>query len=473
MRHARLHTTDEARRGNPSHAAIARRAQGPGYHPRPSQRLNTDATTPAAEAGPPIAPPRRAASIVVVFLTVFIDLLGFGIIIPLLPVYTRQHGASEFELGLLFAIFSLMQLLFAPFWGRLSDKVGRRPVLITGLLGTAAAYALFAKADTLALIFVSRAAAGFFGATIPTAVAYIADVSPVEHRARAMGVIGAAYGLGFTIGPLAGGQLASTDHPGLPGWAAASLSLTAALFAWIKLVEPARHTRSAVNRAGALRIVAADPRARTLYVLYFFAILGFTAFETMFTRFGLARFPSVFHLSGAVEHASIDELMAAAPVAGNYLCFVGIVSAIVQGGLIRRLVPRFGETRLAVAGPLFLALALLVIGAAPFLPLGEGARWAVVIVGCIVLPFGFGLNNPALSGLMSIATPPEHQGACAGLWQSVAALARVVGPPLAGATFITLGPSSPFFAGALTLLGAGIVAAIYHRRFGASFARRA
>ena len=435
--------------------------------------MEADSPIHTSEAPPEPVTSRPAATILIIFLTVFIDLLGFGIVIPLLPIYTRQHGASEFTLGLLFAVFSLTQFIFSPFWGRLSDRIGRRPVLIAGLLGTAASYTLFARADTLALIFASRAAAGFFGATISTAVAYIADITPQEHRTRAMGTIGAAFGLGFTVGPLVGGQLASKEHPGLPGYAAAALSLSAGIFAWIKLVEPERRRASAVDRAGAIKTVAADPRTRTLYLLYFFAMLGFTAFETMFTRFGLARFPHVFHLTSAVERASLDDLMAAAPVAGDYLCFVGIVSAIVQGWLIRRLVPRFGETRLAVAGPIFLALAFFIIAAAPFLPISERAQWALVVLSCILMPCGFGLNNPSLSGLMSIATPSEQQGACAGLWQSVAALARIVGPPIAGATFGIFGPSSPFFAGGIILVGAGIVALRYHQRFGATFARPA
>src|SRR5690349_3175844 len=161
-----------------------------------------------------------------IFLTVFIDLLGFGIVIPLLPIYSENYHASEATLGLLFTSFSGMQFLFAPMWGRLSDRMGRRPVLIGGLIGTAFSYVLFANAHDLTMLFVSRLLAGFFGGNISAAQAYIADVTPPEKRAQGMGLIGAAFGLGFTFGPPLGGIL-STYSMALPGYLAAGLSLAA------------------------------------------------------------------------------------------------------------------------------------------------------------------------------------------------------------------------------------------------------
>jgi DHA1 family tetracycline resistance protein-like MFS transporter len=180
----------------------------------------------------------------------------------------------------------------------------------------------------------------------------------------------------------------------------------------------------------------------------------------MFVRFGLARFPSVFGLSASVEHATFQEILDAAPVAGDYMFFIGLVSALIQGGLIRRLVPRFGELKLIVAGPFLLGLSLFTIGAAP--------AWWVVLVGCALMPFGFGINNPALNGLLSRSTPAGDQGAVLGLNQSLASLARVAGPLVGGLVFVGFGAGAPFFLSAGVLLLATLLAREYGRRHGAS-----
>ena len=416
-----------------------------------------------------MATPSKAAAgrspLLFIFLTVFIDLLGFGIVLPLLPVYSKAYGADEITLGLLFSCFSGMQFLFAPMWGRLSDRIGRRPVLIGGLIGTAGSYVLFGFANSLPLLFASRLLAGFFGANISTAQAYIADVTTPENRAKGMGLIGAAFGLGFTLGPLIGGELTSLS-PSAPGFFAAGLSLCAAMFGYLRLPEPVRSGQgSRVFKASQLKRALGDPRLSNLMLLTFLSVSAFGAFEAMFTRFGLARFPTIFHLPSALADASLEQIMAAAPVAGRYLAGIGIISAVIQGGLIRRLVPRFGETALTVAGPLFLGAALFVVGIG-----GVLESWSVVIAGCILMPIGFGLNNPALIGLVSRASPAEEQGSFLGINQSISSLARMTGPPIAGALFKLFGPQSPFFAAAFLLLCATIVAVIYRKRFGASFA---
>jgi len=410
---------------------------------------------------------RRAAGrspLLVVFLTVFIDLLGFGIVIPLLPIYSKAHGAGELELGLLFGSFSAMQFVFAPFWGRLSDRIGRRPVLLGGLCGTSASYVLFAFADSMPLLFTARLLAGFFGANISTAAAYIADVTTPENRAKGMGLIGAAFGLGFTLGPLLGGELTAVSVH-LPGLVAAGLSACAALFGFLRLVEPPRERRGGSRVFGTRELTHAASEARIgwLYVAGFLAVFAFSAFESMFARFGLARFPEQFGLSQALEHATLDEVLAAARPTGRYLCVIGVVSAIIQGGLIRRLVPRFGETVLATAGMAVLSLGLLVLGLAE--------SWGVVVAGCLLLPLGLGLYNPSIQGLISRATPVEEQGAYLGLLQSAASFARLSGPPLAGFVFGAWGASSPFLLGAALVGAAALLALLYHRRFGASFAR--
>jgi multidrug resistance protein len=410
--------------------------------------------------------PAGRSPLLFVFLTVFIDLLGFGIVIPLLPVYSKAYGASSQELSLLFATFSAMQFLFAPMWGRLSDRIGRKPVLVGGLIGSALAYALFANAHSLALLFVSRALAGFFGANISTAQAYIADVTTPENRAKGMGLIGAAFGLGFTLGPLIGGELTHVSHDA-PGWFASGLSLAAALFGWATLREPQRHAEAA-SRVFSLQQARqgfAHPRIGTLFVLSFLFIAAFSAFETMFVFFGLARFPEVFHVPAAIEKATLEDYMAAAPVAGRYLAGIGIISALIQGAFIRRIVKRYGETLLTTAGPLVLAVGFVIVGLAP--------TWTFVIVGCLVMPFGFGINNPSLSSLISRATPESQQGAYLGLNQSILSLARVAGPLIAGVAFASFGPTAPFFTGAALLLVSTVVAGWYHGRFAATFPRSA
>jgi DHA1 family tetracycline resistance protein-like MFS transporter len=281
-----------------------------------------------------------------------------------------------------------------------------------------------------------------------------------------MGMIGAAFGLGFTLGPFLGGELTHWS-PAAPGWFAAGLSTCAAIFGWMTLVEPKRHERAASRVFGMdeLRTAAREPRIGTLYVLGFLFITSFSCFESFFVFFGLAKFPEVFHLPAAIAHATLDDFMAAAPVAGRYLGGIGIISAIIQGALIRRIAKKHGETTLITAGPLILATGFLVVGFA--------TSWWVVIIGCLIMPLGFGINNPTLSSLISRATPAEHQGAYLGLNQSALSLARVVGPIVAGYVFAAYGPASPFFTGAGILLVSTTIALGYHRRFRSTFVREA
>ncbi|MBL8857061.1 MAG: MFS transporter [Planctomycetes bacterium] len=399
-----------------------------------------------------------------IFLTVFIDLLGFGIVIPLLPVYSKAYGASELMLGLLFAAFSGMQLLFAPVWGRLSDRIGRKPILVGGLFGTSLSYVLFAYSNSFELLMLSRLLAGFFGANISTAQAYIADVTTPENRAKGMGLIGAAFGLGFTLGPGIGGELTHISASA-PGWFAAGFSCAAAIFGWINLPEP-EHKPGVTRIFGFGQVVRAigEPRIGVLFVLSYTFIFAFSSFEAMFTRFGLARFPSVFNVPANLESATMEDVLAAAPIAGRYLMGIGIISALIQGGLIRRLVPRYGETKLAVAGPLLLGLGFLVVGLA--------TTWTWVIVGCLIMPLGFGLNNPALTSLVSRASPEREQGSFLGLNQSVSSFARMTGPPFAGLVF-AYGPEVPFLIGAGLLGCSCLLARWYHGRFGATFPKKA
>lgn len=423
--------------------------------------MNPDPIAPRPDA--PQKPAGRSP-LLFIFLTVFIDLLGFGIVIPLLPTYSKAYGANERDLGLLFTCFSGMQFLFAPVWGRLSDRIGRRPVLIGGLLGTALSYVLFANAHGMPMLYVSRLLAGFFAANVAVAFAYIGDVTRPEERAKGMGLVGAAFGLGFTFGPPLGGIM-STWNLALPGYTAAGLSVAAAIFGFLRLPEPRVHSTEAGREFHATDVRAAltDGRTGTLVVLNFLAIFAFTAFESMFIRFGFAMFPSIFHLPTAVSEMKLDDVIRGGREASYYMFYIGVISALIQGGLIRRLVPRYGETRLVIAGPLFLGLALAIVGAA--------RSWWMVLAGCALLPLGFGLANPSIAGLMSRAAPANRQGAYLGVSQSAASLARAVGPYVAGWCF-AISPRAPFLIAACVVGGAALIATGYRARFGATFTNR-
>jgi len=412
------------------------------------------APTPAAPArGAP-----RAASLGTLFLTVFLDLLGFGLVLPFLPGLARDLGASDFVATLPGAAYSLMQFLFIPVWGRLSDRVGRRPVLLWSIAASAAGMAILGFGNSLTWLFVARLWSGVATANIAVAQAYIADVTTPENRAKGMGLIGAAFGLGFTLGPWIGGELAGWS-PRMPGFVSAALSISAAAFGYFKLTEPARERRSSsrIFHADQARHALQDARIGIVLLLSFVFIFSWSAFESMFTVFALREFPDIFGVPQAIEHATFDDIIHAAPIVGRYMGFIGIMSAIIQGGLIRRLVPRFGETTLAVAGPAILALSFVVLCVAQ--------SWAVVIVACAIMPIGFGINNPALQGLVSRAYM--------GMNQSMLSLARLTGPVCAGLVFRAFGPRSPFLMGTAVLVACALLAYTYHVRYAASFPREA
>jgi DHA1 family tetracycline resistance protein-like MFS transporter len=213
-----------------------------------------------------------------------------------------------------------------------------------------------------------------------------------------------------------------------------------------------------------VREAVRNPRIGTLLVLGFLFIVAFSSFESFFVLFGITKFPATFHMPAGSVAPTFDDALRAAPIAGRYLAGIGIISALIQGMFIRRLVKRFGETALATAGPLILAIGFLIVGFA--------WNWPLVIVGCLVMPFGFGINNPSLSSLLSRATPESEQGAFLGLYQSMLSLARVAGPLLASFVFAAQGPTAPFFAGALVLLVSTAIAWWYHARFASTFPRR-
>lgn len=361
-----------------------------------------------------------------IFLVVFFDLLSFGIVIPILPYYSKTFGANAFELGWLMAAYSIAQFFCAPLWGSLSDRLGRRPVLLGTILGGALMMAATAVAPSYRVLLMARILAGVFGANISTASAYIADVTTEENRAKGMGVIGAGFGLGFIFGPALGGLL-STHGYQLPILLAAGLGIANFFFAYFVLREPERHSVPA-TRSRAAGVGAAFSQSRTGIPigLFFLHTLSFTHLEVAFGLFVLARYNL-----GARE-------------AGAFLAGMGLVSAALQGGMIGKLAKRFGELNLLPIA--FLSLALGMAGAAFA---GSPAVFGLCL---FFVALGMGISNPCLSSLTSKAAPSAEQGAVLGVYQSAGSLARVIGPPAAGFLFDRLGPSSPL------LVASGIVA---------------
>jgi DHA1 family tetracycline resistance protein-like MFS transporter len=380
----------------------------------------------------------------ILFLIVFVDLVGFGIILPLLPLYADRFGASGTWIGILVLSYSAAQLLTAPLWGRLSDRFGRRPVLLVGLVGSAVSYLVFAFAGSITALLLSRVMAGVGGANVPVAQAYIADITPPEGRAGGMGLIGAAFGLGFIFGPAIGGILAPVS-PAAPGIAAAILCATNALLALFLLPESLsreeREARVAARAAsqgertgppGAeeLRAVLRNPEFRSVLLLSFLFTAAFSALHPVFPLFAAQRF--------GLEAREVGWLFA----------FLGTVSAIMQGGVVRALAPRIGEDGLVRLAALPFVAGLVGIALAPTVPL--------LLVALALLAIGFGGTLPSLVSLLSRAAPDELQGGSLGIGQSVSALSRVAGPLAGGLAWDLVGPTAPFFLGAILAGVAGV-----------------
>ncbi|TMQ53513.1 MAG: MFS transporter [Candidatus Eisenbacteria bacterium] len=385
--------------------------------------------------------PISAESRTILFLTVFIHLLGFGIIIPLLPYYAETYGATGLTVGLLTTSFSFSQFVFAPFWGRLSDRVGRRPILIGSLLLTGVSYLVYAAAGSLALLFASRILAGVAGAVLSTAQAYVADTTTPENRTKGMGLIGAAFGMGFIFGPAIGGLLSRWGFAA-PAYASASLALAAAVFAFLRLPESlpreARAGAAARRSRTTLREALARPAVGTVLGLFFVATLCFSGMETI-----LALFCQRFYGWGPHE-------------IGYLFAYVGVVAASMQLGIVGALARRFGERALVRAGLALMGAAFVTAGLVPPLAL------FLLVMGAIAVASG--LMTPSLSGLISIATPADEQGGILGVYQSLGSLARAAGPFLGGLAFDVVSPGAPLWMAGIGLgLAALFAAKLPHR----------
>ena len=354
--------------------------------------------------------------LVVIFTTVFIDLVGFGIVIPVLPFYAEgtRFNATPRTVGLIIASYSVMQLIFSPILGRLSDKYGRRPVLLFSIIGTGIGFLILGFAKTLWMLFVGRILDGITGGNISTAQAYIADITTKEDRAKGMGLIGAAFGLGFVFGPAIGGILSRWGIE-VPFLFAAGLCFANALLLYFTLPEtvtpdhPARVSAARGRGLSQLLQSLKDPRLGFVLIIYFFFIVSFSIMTTAFSLYTMFRF------GYDAQHT------------GYLFAYVGILAVIVQGGLIGRLVKHFGELPLVVVGAFLFAGSLFAI---PFVGPQSGGLLALLIGGGL-FSIGNSLSAPSLTSLASKSVGPAEQGGVLGVTQSVASLARAVGPVLA------------------------------------------
>ncbi|HEX8845350.1 MAG TPA: MFS transporter [Pyrinomonadaceae bacterium] len=355
----------------------------------------------------------KRSPLLVIFITVFIDLVGFGIVIPVLPFYVEgtNFNASTSMVGLLFASYSVMQLIFSPILGRLSDRYGRRPILLISLVGTCVGFLILGFANSLWMLFAGRIIDGISGGNISTAQAYIADITTPENRAKGMGLIGAAFGLGFTFGPAIGGVL---SHWGIsvPFIFAGCLALANAILLYFTLPETVTKdhpARASAQSARWSQLFAAVKQRRLAFILaiYFLLVTAFSIMTTSFALFTMYRF-------------GYD-----AAHNGYLFMYVGILGVIIQGGLIGRLVKMFGELPLVLTGSLLFATSLFII------PLtGPHTGLATLLAVGAIFAVGNSLATPSLQTLASKSAGRGEQGGVLGVTQSVASLARAVGPSI-------------------------------------------
>lgn len=378
----------------------------------------------------------KRSPLTIIFVTIFLDLLGFGLILPLLPFYALKFGASPLQVGLLGGAFSGMQFLFSPIWGRISDSIGRRPVILIGVAGTVVSMTMLAFTNSIWTLLFARVLAGISGANIAAAQAYIADVTTPENRAKGMGLVGAAFGLGFIFGPAIGGVLADFDTRA-PGLFAASLALLNLIAGWFLLPESHPKERRGTQRGRSLSPLQGLrgltlPEVGPLLIVSFVITFAFANLEGTFALLTHAR------LGFESRHV------------GYVFAYIGIIGALFQGVFVGRLVRRFGEWRLLLLGTLLLAVGLAVMA--------EVYSVAVLLVATTAISSGNGLVNPSLSSLVSRTCSDQERGAVIGMQQSLGALGRMVGPAMGGLLFQSFGPSSPFYAGAgLMLFGVWLV----------------
>ncbi len=372
-------------------------------------------------------------ALTVIFLTVFLDLLGVGILIPIIPFLVRQFQNDAFTVGLLALSFSAAQFVASPFLGALGDRYGRRPVLLISMFGTAIGYFVFGWATALWILFAARILDGVTGGNIATAQAYIADISSPQDRAKNFGLIGAAFGLGFIIGPAMGGILSKISLSA-PAYAAGILSLVTVVAMYFFLPEslPKERRRKEPIQLGDLnpvRQIALSVRRPTLslvFLAWFLMHFAMSALQTNFAVFSFDRFQM-----GPDANAAIFAV-------------IGLAGAFTQGYLIRKISNRWEGIQLITGGATLAVIGFLGIAWTPEI-------WGLYVA-CVAIALGFGIASPSLTGVLSRLVPPQEQGKILGVSQSLASLARVIGPGWAGLLYDHVGMGAPYWTGALWFL---------------------
>ena len=374
--------------------------------------------------------------LLVIFLTIFVNLVGFGIIVPLLPFYAETFGARPVVIGLLFASFSLSQLIASPVLGELSDRWGRRPVLILSLIGTAVSFAMLAVADNLFMLFAARIVDGLSGGNITTARAYIADVTTEAERPRAYGYLGAAFGLGFIIGPALGATFSVISYAA-PIWAATAITVIAIVLAWMWLPETVHRAHAGgLSPWRSLRQLSHRPGLRLLLAIDFIYWMSFAVYQTTFALFGARRF-------------GFD-----ATHTGYLFSAFGALGVVVQGGLVGRIAKALGNRQTLVVG-----LVCAAIGWG-----GSALTYNIPLFVAMLVPaaIGIGLCNATLTTLVSNAAGPREQGRVQGAAGALESLGRTLGPIWGNAVLQGVGEGAAYGAAATLLVGAAVLAERYH-----------
>ena len=395
---------------------------------------------PTSDSSAQVEPARSAdrASQTILFLTVFVDLLGFGIVIPFLPMFAERLGISAFGIGWILAIYSLAQLLCAPVLGRISDRVGRRPIIMVGLLGSSISYLIYGFAGSFTMLLISRAIHGACAATVPTAQAYIADTTTDEGRARGMGLIGAAFGLGFVLGPAIGGVLGHASLK-VPVFFAAALTFANLIFASQRLPESHQPQPGAPLALGTL----AEPLLSLPSQLFGHHLARLFGIAFLLT-FALAGLEATFTLM-------VPALYGYGPAAlGLLLGYAGLTQALTQGWILRKIVHRVGEAMLIVIGLVALAIGMF--------PMGMFANLDGLLVLLALVSMGYGLASPSVASLISRRTGQHRQGEVLGVNQSAMSLARIFGPIAGASIYGMMGPAAPYIGGAIVAVAALVLA---------------
>src|SRR6266700_3524406 len=374
--------------------------------------------------------PAARSRLSVIFFTVLIDLIGFGIIIPILPYYAQRLGAGGLGLGALMGVYSLMQFVATAVLGRTSDRVGRRPILLTTMLCNAVGYLLFAAAHSYGILFLARVVSGFAGGNISAAQAYVADITTPAERSRGMGVIGAAFGLGFILGPAVGGLSAHYLGPAAPGLVAAGLSLANFVSAYLVLPESLKAEHRSERQLWDFSHIGdaiRNPRLAPLMLAWLLAPFAFSGYTVAIPLW-----------AGVTFGWREQEL-------GWFFTVIGATAAVVQGYAFGKLARRFGDRALLIAGGLGMALAIAVIPALHSSAALYG--WTAV------LAFSNSIFGPAATGLVSVFADPTEQGTVLGAAQALSALGRLLGPLTLGKVYDASHPAAFLVAGAVMALG--------------------